>query len=1717
MPLTAHAHAHTPHTIRAMERQQPVESTRIEPEERISRHHATAQDNPRDISPTRHLTGRGSADRRTSTNIRENTLPKHPGKKSLRKRANIKIGTVNINGLHTGSEGNNMFEKWAEINATMKRDKIAILAVQETHLDEQNITAILKAFDKRLIILNSQPEINPRASAGVAFVLNKDLVDAEKLETKELIKGRALAIKLTWKRNSEETVIINVYAPNRRSEHQQFWKKVEDERRNKRIRKPDFVLGDFNVTEEPIDRSPARHDTQTATTALREYRLSAGVQDQWRHNFPKAREFTYRATINDLPIKSRLDRIYVSNNKANFTFDWKIAPSSIPTDHWMVTVKYAPHDAPYIGKGRWTWPLHALNNKKLMNWVEERGKELQANIERLRTTPDERSRMENPQTLWKNFKTEISKHIAKEARLKKFKTKTRLRKLEKDREEILKKIEVEETEELQWQEAILANEIGHLEKITSYNERQRVKAKIAWHGEKLGGTWSNLSKPRKPRDTILRLKIPNTYPEQYEVRSDRMAELAKNYHDSLQEIGTGNGEEEEREARTTKILEQIPENQKFRDPENSSLNGGITEEYVELALKLAKNGSATGLDGCPYELWKYLKRRNDEAIKIGQEGFDIVGTLTTVFQDIQDRGIEKGTYFADGWMCPLYKKKERTQIENYRPITLLNSDYKLLTKALSLQLMEDVKGMIHRDQAGFIPGRSIFDHIRLTRVMIKFAEISEKNGAIIALDQEKAYDKLTHEYLWKTLEAFNMPKLFIATVKELYASAWTTVAINGEFSAPYQVKRGVRQGDPLSCFLFDIGIEPLACLVRNAQEIKGYNIPGVEEKLAINLFADDTVLYLSKEDRLDKVLKTLDEWCAASGAKFNKEKTEIIPIGTEAHREEMSRTRKLHPEDDPIQADVQIAKDGEATRSLGSWVGNKTVETKPWEPIIDLVHNDLERWKKTRPTLDGKRLIAQAIVGGRTQFLTRAQGMPDNIRIALAKEIKEFMWEETSHAPRLSMAHLESEKSIGGVKLLNLKIRNEAIELIWLKEYLNLTQTRATWAHVTDILINETTPTNLDEDMRVNAFLQKWNIPTKGKRAERLGEDTLRMVKTAIKHKAAFAPINISRELREGLPAWQHIGVEKQLPRNPRSRCLAKNHKSKKVKDLINIAERLRGDYRGGTHYPVYSCHCNDCTTDRETGCENPQRCALEAKSRLGRITPKLNPLRPPNQDDLTKTRPGRTHDQAWPNNTTEEPDNAEGDEESPGIRFNPSVTEKKDLMECFRIFTDPTKVKNTPAARPSTRRGIPPEDGEIIVYTDGSCTNNGKLDARCGGGIWFEEGSQHNKAIRIPGTNQSNQVGEIAAVVVAIEKIPNYTPLRIKTDSRYVIDGLTIHLKTWEDRGWIGIKNKEWFKRAAYLLRRRTAPTIFQWVKGHNGVLGNEQSDRLAKEGAEKDTPDEISLEVPEHFDLQGAKLATLTQVIAYKGIYERIPKEERRTTHRNLEKVREDVAAHTGTRETNEAIWGLIRQTPIRLKIRQFFYKTLHGTQKIGTYWYHIPTLEERGTCQPCQKDETMNHILIECDQRTRSMIWRKARELWPYEEGTWPEISLGTIIGCNALQVETTKTIRDRRGREQTTRKIDKGATRLLKIIISEAAYLIWTLRCAKAIRGQDHSQNEVEAAWRSVINRRLTEDKVLAMKVLRKSPYINMVKSTWGTALLKRHRDLPDNWINRNEVF
>ena len=329
------------------------------------------------------------------------------------------------------------------------------------------------------------------------------------------------------------------------------------------------------------------------------------------------------------------------------------------------------------------------------------------------------------------------------------------------------------------------------------------------------------------------------------------------------------------------------------------------------------------------------------------------------------------------------------------------------------------------------------------------------------MDQEKAYDKIRHDYLWKTLEAFNLPETFTKTIKALYQNARTQVAINGMLSDPYKITRGIRQGDPLSCPIFDLGIEPLACMIRTNPNLKGIKIPGLTEPIKTNLFADDTNLYLSKEDRFDHAQETLNKWCKVSGAKFNIDKTEIIPIGSTTHRQKVTRTRKINQEDgNPMSGRVRIADDGDAVRSLGAWIGNNTNDITPWEAIVDKTQKNLERWKKTHPTMKGRKAIVQIVIGGYTQFLTKAQGMPIHIETALTKLIREFMWEDDS-SPRIALEMLQRPVEEGGLNLLDLKARNEAIEIIWLKSYLDFSPTRPAWAIVTDLIIDTTAPTSM--------------------------------------------------------------------------------------------------------------------------------------------------------------------------------------------------------------------------------------------------------------------------------------------------------------------------------------------------------------------------------------------------------------------------------------------------------------------------------------------------------------------------------------------------------------------------------------------------------------------------------------------------------------------------------
>jgi hypothetical protein len=166
------------------------------------------------------------------------------------------------------------------------------------------------------------------------------------------------------------------------------------------------MMGDFNVTEDAIDRAPPRLDDTNAKAALQETKQRWKLIDEWRNTHPNETSFTYRANTNGGPILSRLDRIYVAKARTPNVFNWNMAPTPVPTDHWIVSVKYAPKDAPHIGKGRWTWYLPSLQNRTLVDAVIERGIKLQSNFKMLRTGNTTRE-LSNLQLLWKEFKANI--------------------------------------------------------------------------------------------------------------------------------------------------------------------------------------------------------------------------------------------------------------------------------------------------------------------------------------------------------------------------------------------------------------------------------------------------------------------------------------------------------------------------------------------------------------------------------------------------------------------------------------------------------------------------------------------------------------------------------------------------------------------------------------------------------------------------------------------------------------------------------------------------------------------------------------------------------------------------------------------------------------------------------------------------------------------------------------------------------------------------------------------------------------------------------------------------------------------------------------------------------------------------------------------------------------------------------------------------------------
>lgn len=249
-------------------------------------------------------------------------------------------------------------------------------------------------------------------------------------------------------------------------------------------------------------------------------------------------------------------------------------------------------------------------------------------------------------------------------------------------------------------------------------------------------------------------------------------------------------------------------------------------------------------------------------------------------------------------------------------------------------------------------------------------------------------------------------------------------------------------------------------------------IPGLAERLLTTLFADNTTVFLSALDRFDDLEAILAGWCKAARAKFNAAKTEIIPFGKPEYRKQVAVHRALAYPSNVLPENVKVLKDGEATRSLGAWIGSSFEQSAPWDKVIETIKGNLERWDKRNPTLSGRRLVVNMEVGGRTQYLARVQGMPKTVEDRLARVTAQFMW--SGGKPRVDKSTMSRRLNKGGLQMLDIRVRNDAIDLMWLKSYLDLSPARPRWAFVADALFARAlaaTSRNIEPSALVNTFL----------------------------------------------------------------------------------------------------------------------------------------------------------------------------------------------------------------------------------------------------------------------------------------------------------------------------------------------------------------------------------------------------------------------------------------------------------------------------------------------------------------------------------------------------------------------------------------------------------------------------------------------------------------------
>lgn len=279
---------------------------------------------------------------------------------------------------------------------------------------------------------------------------------------------------------------------------------------------------------------------------------------------------------------------------------------------------------------------------------------------------------------------------------------------------------------------------------------------------------------------------------------------------------------------------------------------------------------------------------------------------------------------------------------------MLNADFKLLAKSLARRLSGIIPSIIHQNQTGFIPKRYIGDNIRNIQALIDFTQETGRSGLFISLDFASAFDSIDHGFLFRDLDTFQWGDTFMAWIKLLYTASELCVLNCGMSTGWFPFKKGVRQGCPISPFLFVLAVEKLAEVIRGDPAIQGIDL--LDSHTKILQFADDSSLFLQDEVSLLRALQVLEDFRVVSGLALNLAKSQGIIIGE-------------------IQLQTELAKAipwGQKFHILGINFDIREYEDKDlvlnFRPALQKMKRVCNSWSLRNISLKGKAVVLNTLI-----------------------------------------------------------------------------------------------------------------------------------------------------------------------------------------------------------------------------------------------------------------------------------------------------------------------------------------------------------------------------------------------------------------------------------------------------------------------------------------------------------------------------------------------------------------------------------------------------------------------------------------------------------------------------------------------------------------------------------------------------------------------------------